>query len=331
LVPAARWPTAASRHWGDLELFDPQAGDTVREPLGEGPGWWVGAPSACLDPRTGDIYLYYRYRKPRELGRGVECRIARSADGLGFADVWAATKADLDTQSMEKSGLLFHRGGWHLYLSFVGQDGRWRIEKTTADDPSRFDVRQRAPVLDADQCAAEGVKDPAVYSVGGLLHMLVSYAPRPNAAAATDQAAMHGTGDVYNTGLVKSHTGLATSADGDTWRWQGDILAPPGAGWDSYCTRLGAVVWQAPVWVGFYDGSASVAENYEEKTGCCFSPDLRHWTRSTPDGPCLLSPHASGSVRYVEVLPLPTGVRYYYEYARADGSHELRSSLVPAP
>ncbi|NPV49172.1 MAG: hypothetical protein HPY69_19685 [Armatimonadetes bacterium] len=319
----------AARHWGVPPLFDPAAGQTVREPLGEGPGWWVGASSACRDPHSDEIFLYFRYRKPRELGRGVECRIAVSSDGVSFTDVWAAGKSELQTQSMEKAGLFVRDGRWDLYLSFVGPDGRWRIERVTAKAPTEFDVRQRAPALTPDDCGAEGVKDPAIYAVGGRLYMLVSYAPRP--AVTASAADMHATGDVYNTGLVKSHTGLAVSADGEKWEWAGDVLTPPPAGWDSYCTRISSVLYQTPVWLGFYDGSASVEGNYEERAGLCVSHDLRHWERVSVNGPCLVSPHASRSVRYVEALPMPGGVRYYYEYARADGSHELRTAFAPLP
>ncbi|MCE5240954.1 hypothetical protein LLH23_21035 [bacterium] len=315
------------RCWPSLTRFDPAAGQTVRAPLGGGPGWWVGAPSAIRDADSGLYYLYYRYRKPRELGRGVECRIARSADGCDFEDVWSAGKADLNTQSMEKSGLFKLGDRWLLYLSFVGEDGRWRIEAAEANRPEAFDTRQLRPVLAPDDCDAEGVKDPAVYEVEGRLTMIVSYAPKPRRAV--DAGAMHSTGDVYNTGLLKSHTGLATSTDGLAWQWEGDILTPPEAGWDSYCTRLGSVVRGTGCWLGFYDGSASVAENYEEKVGLCASLDLRHWQRLTTDGPLVLSPHASGSVRYVEALAEPQSVLLYYEYALPDGSHDLRVQRLP--
>jgi predicted GH43/DUF377 family glycosyl hydrolase len=315
------------RCWAALPAFDPAAGTTVRAPLGSGPGWWVGAPSALRDEATGQTYLYYRYRKPRELGRGVECRIAASADGVHFEDIWSAGKADLNTQSMEKAGLFKLDDRWLLYLSFVGEDGRWRIELAEADRPEAFDTRTLRPVLTPDDCAAEGVKDPAVYAVDGRLYMIVSYAPRPPQTPAAE--AMHGTGDVYNTGLLKSHTGLATSNDGRSWQWVGDILTPPDSGWDSYCTRLGSIVRCGGLWLGFYDGSASVAENYEERAGLCASLDLRSWQRLTPAGPWVLSPHASGSVRYVEAVPDGPDVVLYYEFALPDGSHDLRVQRLP--
>ncbi len=315
------------RHWPHLNSFDPTAGKVVRAPLGSGPGWWVGAPSACRDDATGTTYLYYRYRKPRELGRGVECRLAASADGVRFEDIWSAGKADLNTQSMEKAGLFKLGDRWLLYLSFVGEDGRWRIELAEADRPEAFDTRQLRPVLTPDDCDAEGVKDPAVYEIAGRLYMIVSYAPNPRRE--TDAQAMHSTGDVYNTGLLKSHTGLATSDDGHNWQWEGDILTPPDKGWDSYCTRIGSVVRCAGVWLGHYDGSASVAENYEERAGLCASLDLRSWQRLTTAGPWVVSPHASGSVRYVEALAEPQGVVLYYEFALPDGSHDLRVQRLP--
>jgi len=48
------------------------------------------------------------------------------------------------------------------------------------------------------------------------------------------------------------------------------------------------------------------------------------------DEPWLLSPHASGSLRYPDVLERDGEWWIYYEYARADGSHELRLNRVPA-
>jgi hypothetical protein len=319
-----------ARHIACPPLFDPQAGVTVRRPLGQGPGWWAGAPSALYDPADNAFYIYYRYRKPRELGRGVDCRIAASSDGLAFEDIWAATKEQINTQSMEKASLVRGpEGQWRLYMSFVDADGRWCIELAEADSISALDPTHRTPILNADDCAAEGVKDPAVYNIAGLWHMIVSYAPTPGTLTDDIRSVMHATGDIYNTGVTKSLTGLATSTDGVHWDWHGAILIPPPSGWDQYCTRIGAVLCVPPVFIGFYDGSASVEENYEEKAGLCVSLDLRSWTRTTPSGPFVLSPHAQRTIRYIEVVPTPDALFYYYEYALPDGSHELRANRVP--
>jgi hypothetical protein len=321
-----------SRQLGDPLAFDPLAGITIREPLGEGPGFWAGAPSALFEAESGRYYLYYRMRKPRELGRGVDCRIAVSDDGLAFEDIWRATREQIGTQSMEKSCLYrTGEGLWRLYLSFVGEDGRWRIEMTEAASPDAFDVGHRTPILDADDCGAEGVKDPAIYEFNGLLHMIVSYAPRPRAADPQTEAIMHATGDIYNTGVTKSHTGLATSVDGIRWTWEGDILSPPADGWDSYCTRIGSVLAVPHAFVGLYDGSADVSENYEEKAGICMSADMRHWRRLTSAGPFVLSPHSSRTIRYIEAVQAERAIYYYYEFARPDGSHELRGNRVALP
>ena len=84
-----------------------------------------------------------------------------------------------------------------------------------------------------------------------------------------------------------------------------------------------------PVYVGFYDGGPSHLENYEEKTGIAVSLDLIHWQRLTHDGPYVVSPHATGSLRYLHPLELENEWRYYYEYARADGAHEIRMNRFP--
>ena len=55
--------------WGVLPRFDPDEGNVVAEPPGEGYGFWAGAPSAVYDPETGRFYCYYRARWP--LGTGA--------------------------------------------------------------------------------------------------------------------------------------------------------------------------------------------------------------------------------------------------------------------
>ena len=89
---------------------------------------------------------------------------------------------------------------------------------------------------------------------------------------------------------------------------------------------------EPPIWLGFYDGSASVEENYEEQAGLAVSWDLRRFTSITPDGPWVQSGGGSGSVRYIDALDLGDRLHYYYEMARDDGSHELRVNVVrPEP
>jgi hypothetical protein len=64
------------------------------------------------------------------------------------------------------------------------------------------------------------------------------------------------------------------------------------------------------------------------------STDFRTWRRLTSaHRPWVRSSHGTGSVRYVDALVVGGTVHYFYEYARADGAHELRHaavSLAPA-
>ena len=140
----------------------------------------------------------------------------------------------------------------------------------------------------------------------------------------------HATYDIYNTGECVSATGLATSRDLDHWEWQGVVLQPERHGWDKYCRRLNSFVKWEGRYHGFYDGSASHKENYEEKTGLASSADLRAWAVQTPDGPALTSPHTSHSLRYLDAQLVGDKVYLYYETARDDDAHELRVFIAEA-
>jgi hypothetical protein len=106
------------------------------------------------------------------------------------------------------------------------------------------------------------------------------------------------------------------------------VFAPGSIGWDQYCRRINSVVRWKGKFYGFYDGSASPAENYEEKTGWAVSPDLRRWQSLTPEAPLITSPHRSGSLRYVDAQVLGEEAVLFYEFARADGAHDLRLAAV---
>ncbi|MBC7237847.1 MAG: hypothetical protein H5T69_18550 [Chloroflexi bacterium] len=139
---------------------------------------------------------------------------------------------------------------------------------------------------------------------------------------------MHATADVYNTGLTLSSSGLAVSGDGRRFQWQGDVLAPRSGAWDAYASRLGCLVPTAQGWAGYYDGAASVEENYEERTGLVQSWDLHTFWRFSIDGPMIVSPHGSGGLRYIDAVVFDEQIYFYYEYCRPDGSHELRLNRV---
>ena len=122
-------------------------------------------------------------------------------------------------------------------------------------------------------------------------------------------------------------TAYATSRDGLVWDWQGTVLAPTAGGWDQRGTRVTAVLHESPL-VVLYDGRASAEDNWHEGTGLATSTDGR--TLVAEDLPVIRSPHSDGALRYVSAVALPGGgTRFYFEAARADGAHDLMTSLVP--
>ena len=320
-------PQNDPRHWTACCTFDPSKGKVLREPPGEGPGYWVGAPGVTYHKKLERFFMVYRVRRPRgeHPDRGWEVRIASSRDGMTFEDIWSGAKEQLGTVSIERCALKhLPDGRWRLYLSYIDpSDGRWMIGVVEADAPDAFDLSLTRPMLTAAQIGTEGVKDPFVFNVAGLYHMVVSHATVAKSATTEE---LHGTHDVYNTGLILSASGLATSTDGLTWRWEGEILGANQEGaWDGYASRIGTVWYKAPVWLALYDGSADVSENYEERCGLAYSFDLRTFHRVTRAAPLFQPVEASGALRYFDVLALPDVTYFYYEMARPDGSHDLRA------
>jgi hypothetical protein len=310
-----------------MQPFDPEAGVTVLAPEAPGAGYWVGCPSVLWDDASGRFLLTYRRRRPRgsALDRGWRCAVAESTDGVLFRDVWVVTKDELFTSSMERFSLLRTTGGvYRLYLSYVDpSDSRWRIDSLAAASPSTFRLQDRAPLYTAESTGTEGVKDPYVVTFGDTTY-LYSIIARPRPFTAGERAIAHATGDIHNTGLTRATTSVAVSTDGGaSWAWLGDSLVG-GDGWDAYEARLNCVLPLGDRYVGLYDGSASVAENYEERCGVAVSRDARIWVRATLDGPWVVSPHASGSLRYQAIAVRDGEVFFYYEYARSDAAHELR-------
>lgn len=317
---------------GRAPLFDPEQGTTVVEPLGDDGGWWAGAPSAVYDPESKKYYLYFRLRRPRglELERGGECGIAASDDGVTFERIWSAKKTAFGSDSIERSALVKGLDGvWRLYISYTDPDHKmWRTDVMEAASPDGFKPEESRCLFDPAEMGIEGIKDPFVYTVGGVYHMILSYATRIDNLDAAKEGELHATADAYNTGLTVSRTGLATSIDGKTFAWQGDIFSPTGKGWDAWCRRICSVVRLDGVYTAFYDGAADVSGNYEERTGLLSGTDVRNLTCLTPDASILTSPHATGSLRYVDAIQFPDRIHYYYEYARENGSHELRMNVV---
>lgn len=299
----------------------------MAEPVGFENGYWAGAPGVFHDPTDDAWYLTYRIRRPRGVHpeRGGETRIARSTDlSQGFTDIWSVTKDKLDTASIERSALQRAAdGSWRWFTSYVDPaDGRWCTTVTKADSPDAFEVSQRQVIFTAGDLGLEGVKDPWITRRGETWWMLLSVALPVEKTSAES----HGTLDIYNTGECLSATGLATSRDLDHWEWQGLILKPDGLGpWDGYCRRMNSFLDLGEQGIlGFYDGSAGHHENYEERTGLAVSKDGKTWEGLTPEGPCLTSPHTTGSLRYIDAQIVGGKWHVFFEFARPDGAHDLR-------
>ncbi len=306
--------------------FNPDEGTVVCGPLGDGPGYWAGAPGVMYSETHERFYLVYRLRRPRgvEPDRGAEIRIAQSTDGIAFEDIWSGTKDLLDTTSIERCALDYRPDtGWRMYVSYVDPgDRRWLISLIEADRPEDFDLRSVRPILTAADLGVEGVKDPFLFDHDGLRHMVVSFAVAATPGSTADD--MHGTDDAYNTGLIQSATGLATSGDGVEWQWQGPILAPAPGAWDAYAARINTVWRQGDTWLGLYDGSADVSENYEERCGLAYSTDLRTFHRTTLSEPLYQPLSDKRALRYFNVVRRDDRLYTYYEMSREDGSHDLR-------
>jgi hypothetical protein len=324
----------------DLPIFDPFEGETILAPEKEGQGYWVGAPTITYDETRQSFLLCYRRRRPREHvpDRGYVTVVAESSDGINFETLWSMTKDQLDTTSLEKCCMLRCEDGvYRYYFSYVDPaDQRWRIDLVECESPDKIELSARtslftaATASESQDAPVEGVKDPMVYFVDGTYYMFISYAegaPREEQAAGE----MHETSDVFNTGLLYSTSALATSTNGRDFKWLGNCLpVGPEGTWDCYAARLGSIVRGKNAWYGYYDGSASHLDNYEEKTGFAASQDLRSWTKLTPSAPAITVPHASGSVRYACAVERDGALFVYYEMALPNGSHDLRLVKLPA-
>ena len=118
------------------------------------------------------------------------------------------------------------------------------------------------------------------------------------------------------------NTAYATSADGVAWTWHGTVLSGRPGEWDARGARLTTVL---PDGRAAYDGRATAAENWFERSGIAAAPARRGRAElaAVPGTPVT-------DVRYLDALPLPGGgYRIFYEARLPDESHELRTEVVP--
>ena len=299
-VPAVPDPHA---FWAEAEV--------VLAPEQPRRGAWVGGPSAVL--ADGTWWLAYRLRRPVGEGRGFANVVARSADGVRFTPVLRRTREEFGAESLERPALVrTPEGRWRLYVSCATPGTKhWRVDLVEAGTVEGLADAPAVTVLPGG--ARTAVKDPVIRHDGRQWHLWAS---------------VHPLDDPYATDRMT--TEHATSPDGVEWTWQGTALAGTPGTWDRRGVRFAAVVLAGERSWALYDGRATAAENWEERTGVAVANGNGRYT-AAPDGPLLQSPHRPGGLRYADVVPLPDGsARWFYEATRADGAHELRTVLLPA-
>lgn len=290
-------------------LPDLNKSEVAIEAPGEGEGFWVGASSAF--EHDGVIYMAYRVRQPIELGRGQGVVVARSDDGVHFETILTIDKTTMDAESLERPALVrTPEGRWRLYLSCATTGTKhWRVELLEADSPAEFDPATRRVVMPGDEHWA--VKDPVIQLHDGVWHCWATFHPLDEADQEDRMWSKH-----------------ATSTDGITWDWlDGFCLSPREGMWDSRGARITAVHFADDFILAFYDGRASAAENYEERTGIAVGTMPDNFI-AIGDVPFAQSAQDRG-LRYLDLVVLADeSFKIYYEMAHKDNSHTLCAMQV---
>jgi hypothetical protein len=264
-----------------------------------GPGNWVGAPSA-VEHEHGGFVVAYRMRTADQ--RGSANVVARSVDGQELTPVVKLGKDRFGAESLERPALVrTASGGWRLYVSCATPGTKhWRIDLLEADDLPGLQAAEPRTVFPGDDLT--GVKDPVIRRDGGAWQAWICCHPLDE----LDEE-------------DRMTTRYATSADGVDWTWQGTALAGRSGMWDSRGARVTAVL---PDGSATYDGRASKEANFSERTGWA--------TPGDEPGTLVAQGDALSDARYLDIVPLRAGgYRLFYEAPLPDGSHELRTELLP--
>lgn len=282
----------------------------VVEPPGCGAGFWAGGPSVVHS--DGAFYLAYRLRRPVDQGRGYANVIARSSDGIHFETMATLAAETFDCASLERPALIRRPdGGWRVYVSCstFGSKHWWveAVDTAPGGDIAELSAGPRTVVLPGD--ARSAWKDVVVSRDGADWRMW-----------ACEHLLDRGDDEADRMRSV-----YLTSADGLSWAPQGVALGPTADSWDARGVRVTSAWESDGAWLATYDGRASAAENWFERTGFAVGATPDEFTAVA--GPV---DRDGATLRYVTVAPLPTGLRVYFEAQRADGANDLRTVFVPA-
>jgi len=268
---------------------------------GRGPGCWAGAPSAMVDT-DGTLVVAYRLRFPER--RGAMVMVSRSADGERLQTVASLDKAHFGADSLERPALArTETGRWRLYVSCATPGSKhWWIALLEAADPDELQGAEIGVGFGGDEHT--GVKDPVIRRRRNGWEGWICCHPLDEPGEEDSMT-----------------TAYATSGDGVTWDLHGTVLAGRPGSWDARGARVTAVL---PDGRASYDGRATKKENFCERTGLARQDGRSGQLVALIDAP------VSGA-RYLDVVRLCDGrYRLYYEAPLPDGSHELRTEIVPA-
>ncbi len=341
-------------------LIDQERARVIVPPYAAQTGYWFGGGNLVQDG-DGTIWLSGRYRNfgdsrtGLEAGtRGLECAVFRSDDGgNSFEKVHSWSKADLSGNgkvlSIEGTGL--HRqsdGSWELFISFEKEraypdglthyqkpgTGVWSVDRITGATPGTLDIATLASVLSTERPGYLHIKDPVPFDapVGGTALIFCTH-PISWASA--------------NSGVAFRREG-ATAFEVEAWE-----LVSRGPIWDVASTRITerlelppvGVFADTPIAVYFYDGAESMRQleqsprgykrprgySCEEIGGAFWGPADRvgGLQRLSQVAAWFVSPHGTGSSRYVSCLKTADGILATWQQSQPDGSQPLVANFLP--